>query len=185
MVFPSETQRCTTSSHPRRLDVVSYSYSEDICSVNSKVEVKKTWSVISRYFKIHFACQLRERRNYFSCRNQPATFGSMDSGYLTYSVPENSLETMHISQTWFALSAWANEGKGNRTLSVKQLISSELLHSFDQDSFCKPEKLVSCWNIVYCHLMKMAIKLIMLCLMNSSLSSDVRNIMPDVWSLKR
>lgn len=68
-------------------------------------------------------------------------FGSMDSGYSVYSVPENSLETMHIIQTLFALRVPTKE-MANRGLIVKQLIKSELLHSLDQDSFCKPEKLV-------------------------------------------
>ena len=143
-------EECTTGSHPHRLDVVSCMYSEDICSVNSKVEAKKTWNVISRYFKIHFACQLKEQRNHFLYKNQPAKFGSMDSGYSLYSVPETCLETVHILQTLFAL----REQFNNRSLMFKQLIRSELLHSLDQGSFCKPHNLVSCLNLVYCHVNK-------------------------------
>jgi len=66
-------QGCRTGSHLHGLDVVWCTYSDDICSVYSKVEVKKTWSLISRYFKIHFACQPKKQRNHFLYKNQPAT----------------------------------------------------------------------------------------------------------------
>ena len=103
-----------------------------------------------RNFKIFQTkvCLSTHNFSYISHSRTDQPRGFVDCGYSPYGVPENILEAMQILD--IVRSLWVNEGKVNRPLIVKQLISSKYCtHSIKTHfwSFCKPEKLVSGWNI--------------------------------------
>ena len=97
---------------------------------------------MKRYFKIFqntFCLSAKITAESFLIQEPTSCFGSIDSGL---QLPKNSLETMHILQTLFALRELTKEWQIEVLVIFKQLMRSELLHLLDQDSFCKPEKLV-------------------------------------------
>jgi len=87
---------------------------------------------LKRNFKIFqntFCLSTKKTAESFLVQEPTSYFGSMDSGYSVYSVPKNSLETMHILQTLFALRELTKEWQIEVLVIAKQLIRSELTRS--------------------------------------------------------